>query len=251
MKKYYKMYLYLILSMNFCKSAYATNGIISPEEIKSILLFILIVGGFIFAVSFIKKSRAKTLKSFAEEHGYNFSYEDTAQIIEVTEKCNSTIGLKGKVATNIVNFKENNESYFIFAWERTNQRYNACLIEVETNFNCHILILPLGKFPGAFKAVVAMGISTIRSLNEVKLNNPEFDSNFTLYTDNQAIAFQLLTEEVIRHTLDHLKKFRTGPVIWGLGKNMVAVCSRKLHTIQEIENLVNYSKELKNYLMRG
>ncbi len=254
MKVYYKICILVIFILGITAPVYAIKGYVGSKETSSVVpvvIFILIVAGLIFAVSLTKKSRAKALKSFAEQRGYQFCYEDRIQGIEVTEKCNSTIGLKGKVATNIVYFKENNESHFIFTWEDMKQRnYNVCLIETETNFNCHILILPLGKFPGAFKAVAAMGISAIRGLDEVKLNNPEFDNNFTLYTDNKSIASQLLRDEVIRHTLEHLSKFRTGPTIWGLGKNMIAVCSRKLHSEQEIENLVNYTKKLQNYLIK-
>ncbi len=250
MKAYYKICVLAIFILGIVAPAYAIKGYIGSKEVSPIVLvvlFIFIMGVFIFGLSFIEKFRARVLKSFAEQHGYNFSYEDR---MEVTEKCDLTIGLNGKVATNVVSFRENNESYFIFTWGSTERRYNVCLIETNTNFNCHILILPLCKFPGAFKAVTAMAISTIRGLKEVKLNNPEFDSNFTLYTDNQSIASQLLTDEVIRHTFEHLRKFRTGPTVWGLGENMIAVCSRKLHTNQEIEDLVNYSKELKNYLTK-
>lgn len=232
------------------------------SDIVSIAIFILMVAGFIFGIRSIYKSIAQPLKSFAKQHGYSFSYDDT---IGLREKCRSTLGRA--VVQNIVSFKDKNESYFVFHRDTKYYCNVVCLIEMESNLNCSISVspsteyyspsvfLPKTKFltPKIFKKIEAMVLAR-EDLKELKLNNPEFDKNFTVYTDDLAIASGLLTDKVVWYTIDYLRRFKTSSVIWSLDKNMLAVRLEKRHlssgSVQEIENLVNYSKELKGYLIK-
>jgi hypothetical protein len=267
--KNHKIYIYLILIIGVLILIHFSGikGHVGSKETSPavpVAIFILIVAGVIFVISSVNKFMARTLRSFAQQHRYNFSYTDE---IGLTEKCNSMLGMGSQLAKNIVSFKEDNESYFVFHRGATRGSYIVCLIEMESNLNCNISVLPLASYrrisvfspstkaplPGIFKRLETMVLMK-KGLKELKLNNPEFHNDFTLYTDNPSIASDLLTDKVIWHTLEHLRKLKTGPATWGLNKNVIGVCLRKWFpgpgSIPEIEDLINYSRELKNYLIK-